>query len=107
MNLPTLGGGLAMAFSNLFTYILLQLVLKKSLNHASAAFEVKWHDRRNFDQIWEYLKLGIPSMLMLVLEWSAASVMTVVAGKIGLVDQTCAVLYANIQTCVDSIPTGI
>ena len=46
-------------------------------------------------------------MAMLMLEWSAASLMTVVAGNLGLIDQTCAVLFANIQTCVDSIPTGI
>lgn len=107
MNLQTIGGGIAMAVSNLFTYGLMHLVLKRSLPEAHEAFDIEWHDKRNFDEIWDYLKLGIPSMLMLVLEWTAASVMTVIAGRIGLVDQTCAVLYANIQTCVDSIPTGI
>jgi Na+-driven multidrug efflux pump len=86
MDLQVIGGGIAMAFSNLITYIILQKVLKRTLSHASEAFEVSWRDKRNFGQIRDYLKLGIPSMLMLMLEWSAASLMTVVAGRLGLID---------------------
>ena len=33
--------------------------------------KVRWYDRRNIQNLKEYLKLAFPSMFLLVFEWSA------------------------------------
>ena len=42
------GGGIAMAFSNLITYFILQVALKRTLGFAEEALMVRWNDPRNF-----------------------------------------------------------
>jgi len=58
----------------------------KSLEVAKEAFTVRPCDARNFMQLWDYLKLGIPSMLFILLEWSSYDCQTVIAGYISIED---------------------
>jgi len=50
------------------------------------ACSVRWFDARNRTGLWGYMKLGIPSMLFIVLEWSSYDIQTVIAGYISLQD---------------------
>jgi hypothetical protein len=45
--------------------------MKRELKEASEAFKVKLTDPRSFSNIFRYLKIAVPSMFLLLLEWSA------------------------------------
>lgn len=41
-------------------------------------------NRNSFRGLYEYLKLGIPAMIMFLVDWSSLEVMTLIAGYISL-----------------------
>lgn len=53
-------------------------------------------DRRTFRGIGQYLALGIPSAMMLCLEWWAYEIMTLMAGYIGVEVQAAQIVLMNI-----------
>ena len=105
--LNAVGCGIAMLCSNIVTYIIILVASRKFLPEAKAGFEVSWLDPRNFKQIPDYLKLAVPSMLMIILEWSASMMVILSSGRVSFVDQTVATIFQNISMATYAIPTGL
>lgn len=57
--------------------------------------------------LWQYMKLGLPSMLFIVLEWSSYDVQTVIAGYISLEDQACQIIMLNLTNNLFTLALGI
>jgi MATE family multidrug resistance protein len=102
-----IGCGLAMACTNLAIYLLQDRVMKAKLEIAEGAFSVKWNNRRNFEQVRPYLNLALPSLAILILEWSSGDVITILSGYISKNDQACFVIYLSIATTLCSSALGI
>ena len=45
---------------------------------------VQWPDKRIFEDLWPYLKLGLSASLGLFFEWVAFEIMVILSGLIGL-----------------------
>ena len=74
------GVGIATSVSNMFILVGM-LIYTKALSELKEASQ--WPNKRTFSDIGEYLKLGIPSALMLCMEWWSFYIMILIAGKIG------------------------
>ena len=68
---------------------------------------VQWPNKRAFKDIRQYLELGIPSALMVCLEWWAFEVMTLITGYIGVNEQASQVIIINIVAIMYMISLGI
>ncbi len=55
-----------------------------------------WPDRRCFVGLYEYLKIGIPSIVMQVLDGCAWHLMTFTAGYFGVTNQASNIVVMNI-----------
>lgn len=62
---------------------------------------------RTFNRLWPFLQLAIPGMLMLMLEYTNAEVMILLAGMIGDTNQLAAqVVLVSILALIIMIPYG-
>jgi len=75
------GTGIASTLTNSINYIFL-LVLSKCIPSIQDA--IKLPDARAFTGLWQYLKLGIPSTIMLCLEFWVYDIMILMSGYIGV-----------------------
>lgn len=93
MDLGIAGTGYASSLSNLTVYISL-LVYTSQIEHIQEA--VQMPNSRTFQGIGEYLSLGIPSAMMLCLEWWAFEAMAVMSGYVGVKEQAAMIILLNI-----------
>jgi len=81
MHLGIAGVGYASTISNLTVYVSV-VIYSSCCPEISEA--VILPDKKTFRGIGQYLSLGVPSALMLMLEWWAYEVMTLMAGYLGV-----------------------
>lgn len=79
--LGIVGIGYASTISNMTVYVSL-LIYSSCIPEIAAAIQIP--DRKSIHGIGQYLSLGIPSAMMLCLEWWAYEVMTLMAGYLGV-----------------------
>jgi len=100
------GAAIAMSLTYLANMIiadtLIRIEARSSLRHM-----IFWYDRSTFENLSEYLKVGIPSMLMRVFEWWAYETMGLVSGLLGVSFLVANVLVINVMSLVTQIPLGI
>jgi hypothetical protein len=53
-------------------------------------------DPRNLMNLDGYLRLAIPSMLFIILEWSIFDVTTIIAGFMGILEQDVQIILMNV-----------
>lgn len=81
--------------------------MRKVLTEAKPAFTVKWNDRRNFRDVGSYLAISIPSMLLLVFEFSALDIQAILTGHLSLNDQASFVILQNFVLTIYVLPQGV
>ena len=81
MGLGIAGVGYASTISNLTVYVSVVIYTSFVPEIQDAVF---MPDKRTFRGIDQYLSLGVPSALMIMLEWWAYEVMTLMAGYLGV-----------------------
>lgn len=84
MELGIVGIGYASTLSNLTVYSSL-IIYSSCIPELKEA--VFLPDKKTFRMLSQYLALGVPSVLMMMLEWWAYEVMTLMAGYIGVNEQ--------------------
>ena len=79
------GLGYASTITNLFLYLFMMIY---SRNHYRIAEVVSWPDYRMFhyDGIMQFFKIGVPSALMLTLQYSSFEISILISGYIGVVE---------------------
>ena len=87
------GIGYASTISNITVYVSL-LIYSSCIPEISEA--ICMPNKRTFSGIGQYLALGIPSAMMLCLEWWAYEIMTLMAGYIGVEVQAAQIVLMNI-----------
>lgn len=68
---------------------------------------VFWYDMTVFDEIGDFLKVGIPGMLMLCFEWWAFELLAIFTGLIGVKELAAEVVIINMVTFIFMMPLGI
>ena len=88
-----MGVGYASTISNLTVYLSL-LIYSAFIPEISEA--VFLPDKKAFYGLSQYMSLGIPSAMMLCLEWWAYEMMTLMAGYLGVNEQAAQIVMLNI-----------
>lgn len=104
--LGLVGIGLAGVCSNLFLF-LLQNYFVRNLAVAEEANKVKFADRRNFENFGTYLKLAIPSLFFITVEWSLYDIQILISGIISIQDQEGYVIFSNLVNVASTIGFGL
>lgn len=68
---------------------------------------VPWPSTKTFEDLGEFLYMGIPSALMIGLEWWAFEVMTIMSGWIGVSEQAANIVLMNIAAFLFCLPMGM
>lgn len=68
---------------------------------------VQYPNSNTFTGIYEYLSLGIPSAMMLCLEWWAFEAMAIMAGYVGVNEQACMIILLNILGLMFFLSLGL
>lgn len=69
--------------------------------------QVSYKDPSCRHNIGEFMKLAIPSMLFILINWSAYDVQTLIAGLINVDILACQVIYLQFIFTAGAIPLGI
>ena len=64
-------------------------------------------NREIFINIWEFLKISIPSTCLLCFEWWTFEILTIMAGYIGVNTTAGEVILVNIINTLFMIPMGV
>ena len=78
------GTGYATSLTNLIAFV---GILTFSLRDPEIRKSLQWPNKKIFSGVRDYLALGIPSAIMLMLEWWAYELMTLMSGYIGVNEQ--------------------
>mmetsp|Transcript_78441 Transcript_78441/g.108569 ORF Transcript_78441/g.108569 Transcript_78441/m.108569 type:complete len:191 (+) Transcript_78441:447-1019(+) len=68
---------------------------------------VFWPDRTSFQKICPYMKIAIPALLQLCLEWWCFEILSLISGLIGVVYQATQVLLFQIAALAYMFPFGM
>ena len=104
LDLGIAGTGYASSISNLSVYLSL-LVYTSMVSEISEAVQLP--NARTFQGIYEYLSLGIPSAMMLCLEWWAFEAMAVMSGYVGVNEQAAMIILLNIVGLMFFLSLGL
>lgn len=66
-----------------------------------------WYNSDSFRGIWEFLKIGIPSILMVALECWCFEVLTIFSGYLGTNEQGATIIIINISGTLFMMPLGL
>jgi MATE family multidrug resistance protein len=100
-----LGAALATTTTNIVAAVGLSLVLKFTDLVKPEAFH--FFNKDSFKGLKEYLSYGIPSMVMLVIEWVSFEMMGVYAGIVGVSYLGAHTIMSNLMTLFYMIPLGL
>ena len=98
------GVGVAMSLSYAINFALITVICRGSRSLQSSFF---WFTQDTFVDLKEYLKIGIPSALMLGFEWGGFEVLIVVAGFINVTATGAQVIAINTFFVLMMIPLGL
>lgn len=99
-----MGIGYASTISNITVYVSL-LIYTSFIPEISEAIFLP--DKKIFRGIGQYLSLGVPSAMMLCLEWWAYEVMTLMAGYIGVKEQAAQIVLMNMVAFMFMFALGL
>lgn len=99
-----MGVGYASTISNITVYVSL-LIYSTCIPSISEAIFLP--DKKVFRGIGQYMALGIPSAMMLCLEWWAYEVMTLMAGYIGVTAQAAQIVLMNMVAFMFMFALGL
>jgi len=68
---------------------------------------IKFYDMSVFKDVWVYLKIGIPGMLMLCCEWWIFEILAIFTGLLGVDQLAAEVVIINLITFIFMLPLGI
>ena len=68
---------------------------------------VYWYDRTCYTNLWPYLKIGVPGMLMLCFEWWAFELLAIFTGLLSVNDLAAEVVIINLTSFIFMLPLGI
>jgi MATE family multidrug resistance protein len=68
---------------------------------------VFFYDVTVFDDIWRFLQIGIPGMLMLCFEWWAFELLAIFTGTLGVYQLATEVVIINMISFIFMLPLGI
>ena len=57
-------------------------------------------DKRVYDNIWIYLKIGLPNVTIIMLDWTCFEITAIMSGFLGVEEQAVNVVALNIITIV-------
>ena len=100
-----LGLGISMTITNFSMLLLVEVYSLRCI--ASIRESIFLPDKTSIEGWGEYLKLGVPAMLMIWCEWMAFEVMIIMSGWIGDKHQAALLLVYNIAACIHTVNQGI
>ena len=89
------GTSLASLITNLLT-LLINIYLTNTTENLKSATKVSFFDERVFKNLDVYLSIGMPCMMILILDWSCFEVSSLMAGFIGVNELAVNVLLLNL-----------
>lgn len=98
------GTGIASTLTNSINYLFL-ICFSNSIPEIKEAITLP--DSRVFSGLWQYLSLGIPSTIMLCLEFWVYDLMILMAGYIGVKEQACQIVVINIVALIWMVSIGL
>ena len=107
LDLGVIGCSLALASTNLIGYAIQNYFMKRQLLVAAPAFAVKWNDSRNFQEIPTYLSISVPSMLLIIFEFSSMDLQAILTGYISTYDMASFVILINFNDTIYALPNSI
>jgi MATE family multidrug resistance protein len=100
-------GDLGVACATIITYFLnLSLITIYFLVEKDVRKSFFFFTRKSFKDISSYLKIGIPSLIMLCLEWWSFEVLAIMAGYISLEATAAHVIVLNTFVILIMAPLG-
>ena len=105
-DLKIYGIGLA-AFCTNSIIFLLQNYFLRNLEIAQECHQVSFFDSNNLNGISGYLKLAIPCLLFIIIEWAAYDMTNVIAGIVDSKTLGCHVVYYQYLMVLATLPMGI
>jgi MATE family multidrug resistance protein len=102
--LGIMGVGIASSVSNSITFTLM-LTYTSQLEEIKEA--VQWPNKKATQDVCQYLKLGVPSALMLCLEWWAFEAIIIMVGYIGVNEQAANVIIFQMAAFVFMVALGL
>jgi len=102
--LEVVGAALALDVTYILNWILLDMYI-----HFSGVCGKTWvtPDRRIFQNLGEYVKIGIAGALMLCFEWWAFELLAIFSGYLGIYDLAAEVVIINMISFIFMLPLGI
>lgn len=55
---------------------------------------------KNFDKSWQYLKLGLPGVLITSMDWGSYEIISLLSGSFGVQAQTSVILVWNLADVI-------
>ena len=100
------GAAIATNVTYLLNMIISDLWIRKNAN-TEFKYMIFWYDKTVVQNLGQFLKIGIPGMLMLCFEWWALELLAIFAGLIGVEELACQVVVITIIGFIFMLPLGI
>jgi MATE family multidrug resistance protein len=102
--LNVVGAALSLNITYILNWLLLDLYI-----HFSGCCPKTWvtPNKHAFENVWEYLKIGISGALMLCFEWWAFELLAIFSGYISVAALAAEVVIINIVSFIFMLPLGI
>ena len=100
-----LGSALSATSTNILGFVGLSIILKCTNSVHPDSFH--FLNKDSFKGLREYMVFGIPSMVMLVIEWVSFEVMGIYAGILGVYPLGAHTILSNLMTLFYMIPLGL
>lgn len=92
------------------TYLLNMLITDVFIRykqHTDFRDMIFFYDKSCYSNLWGYLKIGIPGMLMLCFEWWAFELLAIFTGLLGVSELAAEVVIINMISFIFMLPLGI
>ena len=86
---------------------LIQNYFTRNLEGAKEANKVRFFEKRVWSNLTKYLRIAIPSMFFVVIEWSTYQVQIIMTGYIGVKSLATQTIYMQYVFLLSAIPMGI
>lgn len=100
--------GIAVAFFiSYFVVFLIQLLVIKHIEEAKELNKVGFFSMETVEDLKAYMKIALPNVLSMIIEFATFDVMIVMMGIVGVVSQASMIIFMNISTQVFAIYFGL
>ena len=97
------------AYATNITYILNMVLSDLWIRCKQDDFKdmIFWYDKTCYRDLWTFLKIGVPGMLMLCFEWWAFELLAIFTGLLGVNELAAEVVIINMVAFIFMLPLGI